>query len=122
MADSKPTAERHKAIYGENYISYSSFHITGIEAEAVKFCVDIDKYFTKIVQLIKNEPISDRDKDNISRNITMIKYFDKNVVVMKIESDSKPSVYDGKYFVRHGSNVDEVSPENFSELFLRFQT
>ena len=41
---------------------------------------------------------------------------------MKIESDSKPSVYGGKYFVRHGSNVDEVAPENFSELFARFKS
>ncbi|MDF1693435.1 MAG: DUF262 domain-containing protein [Zhongshania sp.] len=122
VADNKSTAERHKAIYGKNYISYSSFHITGIESEADKFHGDIDKYFTKIVQLIKNEPISDRDKDNISRNITTIRYFDKNVVVMKIESDSKPSVYDNKYFVRHGSNVDEVLPQNFGELFARFQS
>lgn len=122
VADNKLTAERHKTIYGKDYISYSSFHITGIESEAEKFHGDIDKYFTKIVQLIKNEPISDRDKDNISRNITTVRYFDKNVVVMKIESDSKPSVYDNKYFVRHGSNIDEVLPQNFGELFARFQS
>lgn len=122
VADNKPTAERHKTIYGKDYISYSSFHITGIESEAERFHGDIDKYFTKIVQLIKNEPISDRDKDNISRNITTVRYFDKNIVVMKIESDSKPSVYDNKYFVRHGSNIDEVLPQNFGELFARFQS
>jgi predicted HTH transcriptional regulator len=122
VADSKSTAERHRQMYGENYISYSSFYITGIKFEAEKFHGDIDNYFTKIVQLIKNEPISDRDKDNISRNITTIKYFDKNIVVMKIESDSKPSVYDGKYYVRHGSNVDEVRPEDFGELFSRLQS
>jgi uncharacterized protein with ParB-like and HNH nuclease domain len=122
VADNKSTAERHKKNYGENYISYSSFHITGIESEAEKFHGDIDKYFTRIVQLIKNEPISDRDKDNISRNITTIRYFEKNVLVMKIESDSKPSVYGGKYFVRHGSNVDEIAAENFGELFARFQS
>lgn len=121
VADNKSSADRHKEVYGVDYFSYSSFHITGVESEANKFHGGIDRYFTKIVQLIKNEPISDRDKDNISRNITAIRYFDKNVVVMKIESDSKPSVYGGKYFVRHGSNVDEVPPENFGELFSRFQ-
>lgn len=122
VADNKTTADRHKAIYGKDNIPYSSFYITGIEDEAERFHSSIDKYFTKLVQLIKNEPISDRDKDNISRNISTIKYFNKNVVVMKIESDSKPSVYDGKYYVRHGSNVDEVKPENFGELFTRFQS
>ncbi|EDM82231.1 helix-turn-helix domain-containing protein, partial [Limnobacter sp. MED105] len=113
VADNKNTAERYKKIYGNDYVSYSTFHITGIESEAKRFYGDIDKYFTKIVQLIKTEPISDRDKDNISRNITTVRYFEKSVIIMKIESDSKPSVYDNKYFVRHGSNIDEVLPQNF---------
>jgi len=122
VADNKDTADRYKKIYAKDSIKYSSFYITGIESEAEKHHGDIDKYFTKIVQLIKNEPISDRDKDNLSRNITTIKYFDKNVIILKIESDSKPSVYNGHYYVRHGSNVDEVKPENFGELFSRFQS
>lgn len=122
VADNKNTAERYKKIYGNDYVSYSTFHITGIESEAKRFYGDIDKYFTKIVQLIKTEPISDRDKDNISRNITTVRYFEKSVIIMKIESDSKPSVYDNKYFVRHGSNIDEVLPQNFGELFARFKS
>lgn len=121
VADNKPTADRHKEIYGEDYISYSSFYITGIGPEAHKFHGSIDKYFTKIVQLIKNEPITDRDKDNISRNITTVKYFDKDIIIMKIESDSKPSVYNSKYFVRHGSNIEEILPQNFGDLFARFK-
>lgn len=121
VADSKSTANRHNQVYGEGYISYSAFYITGIGSEAKRYHDNIDKYFTKLVQLIKSEPISERDKDNLSRNIFPIKYFDKDVIILKIESDSKPSVYGGGYFVRHGSNVDEVKAENFAELFSRFQ-
>ncbi|NOR69274.1 MAG: DUF262 domain-containing protein [Methylomarinum sp.] len=121
VADSKETADKYQDIYNADFISYSAFYVTGIDSEAEKYHGDTDKYFTKLVQLISNEPLSDRDKDNISRNITTIKYFDKSVVILKIESDSKPSIYDGKYYVRHGSNINEVEPENFSELFERFQ-
>lgn len=121
VADTSSTADRHKEIYGKNYISYSSFKVTGINDEAEKYHGDTDKYFTKIVQFIKCQPISDRDRDNLSRNITTIRYFDKDIIILKIESDSKPSIYDGKYYVRHGSNIDEVQPENFAELFGRFQ-
>lgn len=121
VADCDATAKRHKSLYNKDCIPYSSFHITGIGCEAEKHHSDIDKYFTKIVQLIKSQPISDRDKDNLSRNISVIKYFDKDVVIFKIESDDKPSVYDGKYFVRHGSNIQEVESKNFWELFSRFQ-
>lgn len=121
VADNKTSADKHIEKYDGKYIPYSTFFITGVNSEAELYHVNIDKYFTKLSQLIKNEPINDRDKDNISRNISVVNYFNKTVVILKIESGDKPSVYDGKYFVRHGSNIDEVKPENFSELFQRFQ-
>ncbi|WP_348984476.1 RNA-binding domain-containing protein [Pseudoalteromonas sp. 2CM41L] len=120
VADNKSTADRYKSIYSNEYVSYSSFYITGVDAEANKHHSNIDKYFTKLVQLIKNQPISDRDKDNLARNITTVRYFEKDVIILKIESDDQPSIYDGKYYVRHGSNVDEVAPENFGRLYSRF--
>ncbi|WKD48208.1 AlbA family DNA-binding domain-containing protein [Microbulbifer spongiae] len=121
VADDKRSADRFCKIYGEKYIQYSSFYITGVNSEAGNSHGDLDSYFTELVQLIQKEPISDRNKDNLSRNITNVKYFDKDIIVMKIESDNKPSIYDGKYYVRHGSSVDEVRPENFNDLFSRFQ-
>lgn len=120
VADTKGSSERHKEIYGGNPVPYLSFRITGINGEADKYHGSVDKYFTKLVQLVKNQPISERDKDNISRNIASVRYFDKEIIILKIESGETPSIYDGKYYVRHGSNVDEVKPENFSELFSRF--
>lgn len=120
VADNKVTAEKHKEIYGSNFISYTNFFVTGINAEAEKHHGDIDKYFTKITQLVSKEPLSERDKDNIQRNITSVNYFNKTVIILKIESGNTPSVYASKYYVRHGSNVDEIKPENFSELFSRF--
>ena len=120
VADNKQTADQYVAKYNDRYVAYSTFFITGVNSEANNYHDDIDKYFTKLSQLIKNEPISERDKDNISRNISVVNYFDKTVIILKMESGDKPSVYDGKYFVRHGSNISEVRPENFSDLFQRF--
>lgn len=120
VADNKATADRYVEKYGGKHVNYSSFFVAGVNLEAKKYHGDTDKYFTKLVQLIKNEPISERDKDFISRNISVVNYFDKTVVVLKIESGDKPSVYGSKYFVRHGSNLEEVKPELFSELFQRF--
>jgi len=121
VSDKKPTAEQHKNIYGVEYKSYSSFYITGIASEATKYHGNMDKYFTKLIQLIDKEPLSDKDRDNISRNITTVNYFDKDIIILKIDSGTTPSFYNGKYYVRHGSNIDEVKPENFSNLFSRFQ-
>jgi hypothetical protein len=121
VADNKKTAIKHTEKYGDKYISYSTFFISGVNSEASTYHGDIDKYFTKLSQLIKNEPISSRDMDNISRNISIVNYFDKAVIILKIESGDKPAVYDGKYYVRHGSNIEEVKPEDFADLFQRFQ-
>jgi hypothetical protein len=121
VADTPQSAQKHKEKYAVDYKAYSNFYITGINAEATQYHGDIDKYFTKLSQLIKNEPISERDKDNILRNISVVNYFDKTVIILKIESGDKPSVYSGKYYVRHGSNINEVAPENFGDLFSRFQ-
>lgn len=121
VADNQGTADAHKVKYASDYVKYSSFFVTGIQNEATQYHGDVDKYFTKVSQLIKNEPISDRDKDNISRNISIVNYYDKTVIILKIESGDKPSVYDNKYFVRHGSNNEEVPGENFSELYDRFR-
>jgi len=120
VADKKLTAEKYKEIYASDCVSYSNFFVTGINSEAKKYHGDIDKYFTKITQLISQEPLSDRDKDNILRSILNVNYFDKTVIILKIESGNSPSIYDGKYYVRHGSNISEVKAEKFGELFSRF--
>ncbi len=121
VADNKQTSEKYEQVYGTTSVAYSNFFVTGINKEAEKFHSNTDKYFTKLTQLIASQPISDRDKDNILRNISIVDYFDKTVIILKIESGSEPSVYGGKYFVRHGSNIEEVIPENFGTLFKRFQ-
>lgn len=121
VADNKRTSDKYEEVYDEPSVSYSNFFVTGVNKEAEKFHGDTDKYFTKITQLVANEPISARDKDNILRNISIVDYFNKTVIILKIESGTEPSVYNGKYFVRHGSNIDEVLPENFNTLFKRFQ-
>jgi hypothetical protein len=120
VADTEQSANQFKKFYTSDYKKYSNFYINGVNEEAKKHHGGADNYFTKLTQLVKNEPISDRDKDFISRNISSVNYFDKTVVILKLESDNKPSIYENKYFVRHGSNLSEVLPENFGELFNRF--
>ena len=120
VADKPSSAQRYKDIYGSTPIDYSNFHITGIQDEAKKYYTNLDKYFTKLTQLIKEQPISDRDKDYILRNIQTIKYFDKDLIVLQIEAESEPSLYNNKYYVRHGSNVKEIEAKDFSLLFRRF--
>lgn len=120
VADTKESAERYEKVYKNKNIIYSNFLITGIQDEAILYHNNLDKYFTKLTQLIKQQPISDRDKDYLSRNIRSIRYFDKDIIILQIESGDIPSIYDESYYVRHGSNINEVEAKNYGELFSRF--
>jgi hypothetical protein len=120
IADTKRSANAFEKRYGVPGASYSNYWITGVDAEADAYHQGVDTYFTKLTQLIQSQPISDRDKDYIARNITTVTYFDKTVIILKIESGPVPSFYNGQYFVRHGSNIAEVLPVHFSNLFSRF--
>lgn len=121
VSDKSSTTIQYEKIYDIKHLRYSNFDITGINGDSTNYKKGSDEYFTKIHNLLKSQPISERDKDNILRNISLIKYFDKEIIILKIESGKTPSIYDGKYYVRHGSNIEEVKPESFGDLFSRFQ-
>lgn len=122
VADTQRDAKRYKDIYGDECIKIknSNFWVTGIQNEAIKLFGSIDKYFEKISQLIDEEPIPDSVKDYIKRNMTIIKYFSKDIMIFKIESGNDPIQYDKKYYIRHGNSVQGLDRNQEIELFRRF--
>lgn len=120
VCDGKSSSDSHKKYYKKDWIKYGSYFVTGIDQEAEKYEKDTDAYYTKLTNLLKGQPISDRDKDFIGRNIFTISYYDKTVLIMSLSSGGEPSMYDDKYYTRFGSNVDEVKPPNMLEFIKRF--
>lgn len=117
VADKKKDADRIKAIYGVDSQKYRSFLICGIGHEIGCIAKDLDDFFRQLIQKIKLQPISDDAKDYLSKNIRIIDYFEKDVVIFKTASLSTPMIYDKKYYVRHGANISEVLPENYASFF-----
>ncbi|PSV37290.1 DUF262 domain-containing protein [Photobacterium sp. GB-210] len=120
VADSKNDSDRYESFFNDKVEKYSKFFITGVDKEAEKNHKTLDLYLKKINQLIAKEPISERDKDFICRNINTISYLNKTVIILKLEVGQQPSIYDNKYYVRYGSHVTEVEPKDFGELYSRF--
>lgn len=121
VCDSKSDAERVKHIYDVNPKSYRNFYITGIEHEYKSIAKDRDEFFRKIVQKIKSQPISEECKDYLSKNLRLINYFDKDIMIFKVSSLPTPMIYDGKYYVRHGANVEEVKADNYADFFISYK-
>ncbi len=121
VADKRKDSERIKEIYGITAKQYRGFFVTGIEHECIALKKDIDEFFRWIIQKIKNQPITNETIDIICREIRVISYFDKEIVIFKVKAARDPMMYDGKYYRRHGSNINEVLPEEYPSFFKSFQ-
>lgn len=120
VADNKSDAQRVEQIYRINTIEYRNFRITGIGHEASRLQGGLDNFFRWLIQEIKSQPIEQAVKDNIGRNIKIVNYYEKDVVLFGIQAGRDPIMYDGIYYQRIGANLDEVKPQSYREFFRRF--
>ncbi len=123
VADNGNHANRHNQVYDSRARRYDHFYVTGIGGEALRYHGSIDKYQQKIQQLIEKEPINEDVKRAISRNVVFIKYYDKDVVLLKLSRGKTPMRYDGKIFVRKIANTDpaHISPDDEFAFFDEFK-
>lgn len=121
ISDDKKDANRVKDIYGVEAKKYRNFHVIGIGHEAVIISKNVDTFFRFITQKIKEQPISEETKDMLAKNIRLINYFDKDVIIFRTMSLATPQIYDKKYYVRHGANVNEVQPEKYASFFSNYK-
>ncbi|HNW91164.1 MAG TPA: DUF262 domain-containing protein [Bacteroidales bacterium] len=121
VCDKKKESDRINEIYGTSAVKYRGFYISGINHEVISIAKDLDDFYRQLIQKIKAQPISDEAKDYISKNIRIVNYFEKDIVIFKTKSLASPMIYDGKYYVRHGANIDEVKPENYATFFKSYK-
>lgn len=120
VADKATTAARVQELYGATPLAYEGFFIVGVEHEARCMKKNLDQLFQIIVDKIKSSKLSTPLKDFIARHIKPVRYYDKTVYVFEVEAQEDPSSYDGKYFVRHGAQLEEIPPENLAALIRRY--
>ncbi|ALN81294.1 GmrSD restriction endonuclease domain-containing protein [Lysobacter antibioticus] len=120
VADRKAHSDLVQKVYGSVAKEFGGFYISGVEGEIAKNYASSDEYLKKIVNAIKAQPIPDDFKNQAVRNIRIVKYFGKEVVVLKAEALAEPVVFDQKYYERHGNEVIEVKGAQVASLFKRF--
>ncbi len=77
-------------------------------------------FFNKVKQAIEHEPLEEKLISIITRNMRLVNYYDKSILVLSLESMNEPVMYDGKYYERRGSNIHEVKISEMQGLFSRF--
>ena len=120
VADNDNDAKRVENIYGIQFIEYKGFKIGGIEHEATRLQGSVDKFFRWLIQRVESQPIEQSVKANIGRDIRLVNYHGKDVVLFRLSAGRDPTAYDRKYYQRIGANVQEIEFSELGDLFRRF--
>ncbi len=120
VADNERDAQRVVDIYGIKPAEYKGFKITGIYHEAENLQGDLDKFQRWLIQQLQLQPIEQVTKDRIGQNMRLVSYYDKDILLMRLKADRDPISYEGKFYQRIGSNIDEITVSGYSDLFRRF--
>lgn len=120
VADDAKTAARIKDLYGVAPVEYQRFLITGIDHEAAALPKKLDSYFLGITQRLTATQMSEWARTQIARDVRLISYFGRSLVIFRVEAGHEPCDFQGKYYERHGSNVSEIGQPGYAALFRRF--
>ncbi|WP_330203571.1 GmrSD restriction endonuclease domain-containing protein [Cyanobacterium sp. DS4] len=120
IADNDKTAKKIYDLYNVDFVEYKNFKITGITHEAERLQGNLDNFYRWIIQLIKLQPINQTTKDTIGREIKVINYKNKSVIIFSLKGGKEPTSYNDKFYQRIGSNVNEIKVSEYVELFRRF--
>lgn len=122
IADDRKDAETIERIYGTKSKIYGGFFISGVEGEIAKNYANSDIYLKKVVSEIKKQRAPSEFISSIVRNIQLIKYHGKSVLIFKIYNIDTPIDFEEKFYERHGNEVVEIKGQSLSSLFKRFKS
>ena len=109
VANDLSAAQSHKDHYGVTWVEYKRCYVTGIESEMKKYWKnDPDAYKRFIRSVVEKEPIREEYKDQILKDMHMIEYKEKMLLVITFKGMGSPVSYDKKYYDRHDSHLHEV--------------
>ncbi len=120
IADDIEDNKRYEQHYNSNSRKYKDFHITGINKEIQKYQKP-ELYKELVENSIRNSEIGPSlYKDQLLRNIDCFTYYDKTVLILKVEAENEPCKYGQKYYERLGTQTTEIPEDKVSNLWRRF--
>lgn len=120
VADEEGDKNVSESYYKIKAKEYKGFYVTGLDGE-VKNYNDHEAYRNKLEGIIKGLNITPSSyKDQILNNIDYFKYYDKSVLILKIQALDEPARFEGKYFERQGTSTKEVEADKEKNIWKRF--
>lgn len=118
VCDDAKAAADFARYYNTQVQKYNEYHISGVNAEALKFYGSMQSYTRFIKESIEKEPVASEIIQYILCNMDVMRYGESSLVVLKLRSN-KPVFYDKKMYVRYESHnklVEAATNEYYSVL------
>lgn len=120
IADDAKASEKVSVTYGTQSKAYENFYVSGVDGEIGKNYTNSDAYLKKVVSEIKKQQSPTEFINSTVRNVQLIKYYGKSVLVFKTPERDNPIDFEEKFFERHGNEVIEVKGQSLGAMFKRF--
>jgi hypothetical protein len=120
VADQENTARRIEELFGVQALDFQGFYVTGIEHEAKQDGKTLDQFFQDLIVKIRASSVSEALRSQILRDVKLIKYYNKAIVIFEVSGQDDPSAFDDDYYIREGANLRMLEKKELAPLFKRF--
>jgi hypothetical protein len=85
------------------------FYVTGTQHELNALGRSIDEHFRWLVDRIKNSKLDSAFAVNLAGTLSPFRYHDYVLWKLEPATETSPVTFDGKFYIRRGPRLDEVS-------------
>lgn len=119
VADKKADSDSHERFYRTKSITFKDFFITGVQEEVKKY-KSHEEYRLLIENKIRNSKITpSKYIDQILRNIDYFNYYEKSILILKIQTNGEPAKFGDNYYERQGTSTVQIPRDKEIELWKR---
>ncbi|GGZ85266.1 PaeR7I family type II restriction endonuclease [Streptomyces bluensis] len=122
VADDAQDAAAIRRFSSVNSIEVGGFYITGTRHEIDRLGRSIDEHFRWLVSKIRSAKLTPRFAEEVASSLTPFTYKGYLLWRIDIRAMNAPVTYDGKFYVRSGPGVREVSGDAIVDLVRKFDT
>ncbi|WP_170136129.1 GmrSD restriction endonuclease domain-containing protein [Nannocystis exedens] len=115
IADKAADAQRIKILHHLEPKKVGEFYVVGVDREA-KGHSNLDKYFQMISDKISKSNLSDEIRIRVSSSISQLVYYNRTVIVVRVEAGTEPCFLNGSTYRRSGTSTVEVTGRDIVHL------
>ena len=121
ISDKESDAVDYEKYYNTSVQKYNDYYVPGINNEAQKFYVSVQKFLDFIRHSIEKENVDSLVIHKILTTMDTMRYENQTLLILKLSTD-KPLFYDSKLYVRYDSNneIIDVGTNEYYEVIKKF--